>query len=109
MQNAAYELDMDPSELRLKNFIDKDQFPYESATGFVYDSGDYHGAMNLALRSRIRRAPEGAGGRPRRGQDRSGSRASPRSGAGPHKDYDILGVKMNDGAELRIHRPARRS
>ena len=24
-------------------------------------------------------------------------------GAGPHKDYDIIGVKMNDGAELRIH------
>ncbi len=24
-------------------------------------------------------------------------------GAGPHKDYDILGLKMNDGAELRIH------
>ncbi len=49
VQNAAYELGMDPSELRLKNFIEKDQFPYESATGFVYDSGDYHTAMNLAL------------------------------------------------------------
>ena len=24
-------------------------------------------------------------------------------GAGPHKDYDIIGLKMNDGAELRIH------
>ena len=40
---------MDPSELRLKNFIKKEQFPYESASGFTYDSGDYHGAMNLAL------------------------------------------------------------
>ena len=49
VQNAAYELDMDPAELRRKNFIDKDQFPYESATGFVYDSGDYHAAMDLAL------------------------------------------------------------
>ena len=49
VQNAAYELGMDPSELRLKNFIKKEQFPYESASGFTYDSGDYHGAMNLAL------------------------------------------------------------
>ena len=66
VQNAAYELGMDPSELRLKNFIKKEQFPYESASGLVYDSGDYHGAMNLALekigyaelrREQERRAP----------------------------------------------------
>jgi carbon-monoxide dehydrogenase large subunit len=49
VQNAAYEIGMDPSEFRLKNFINKDQFPYKSATGFEYDSGDYHQAMNLAL------------------------------------------------------------
>src|SRR5262245_29407904 len=49
VQNAAYELGMDPAELRRKNFIDKDQFPYESATGLTYDSGDYHGAMDKAL------------------------------------------------------------
>ena len=106
VQNAAYELDMDPSELRLKNFIDKDQFPYESATGFVYDSGDYHGAMNLAL--------EKVGYADLRKEQEAG-RAEGKLigiglasftevvGAGPHKDYDILGVKMNDGAELRIH------
>jgi carbon-monoxide dehydrogenase large subunit len=106
VQNAAYELDMDPSELRLKNFIEKDQFPYESATGFVYDSGDYHGAMNLAL--------EKVGYADLRKEQEAG-RAEGKLigiglasftevvGAGPHKDYDILGVKMNDGAELRIH------
>jgi carbon-monoxide dehydrogenase large subunit len=106
VQNAAYELDMDPSDLRLKNFIDKDQFPYESATGFVYDSGDYHGAMNLAL--------EKVGYADLRKEQEQG-RAEGKLigiglasftevvGAGPHKDYDILGLKMNDGAELRIH------
>ncbi|HSJ52043.1 MAG TPA: molybdopterin cofactor-binding domain-containing protein, partial [Actinomycetota bacterium] len=47
VQNAAYELGMEPAELRKKNFIRKDQFPYRSATGFEYDSGDYHGAMDL--------------------------------------------------------------
>ena len=38
-----------PAELRRQNFIQPDQFPYESATGFVYDSGDYPTAMRLAL------------------------------------------------------------
>src|SRR5499427_11111022 len=44
VQNAAYEIGMDPSELRSKNFIKPEQFPYQSATGFVYDSGDYGAA-----------------------------------------------------------------
>ncbi|HSS09276.1 MAG TPA: molybdopterin cofactor-binding domain-containing protein [Acidimicrobiales bacterium] len=49
MQNAAYELGMDPAELRMKNFIQPDQFPYHSPTGFVYDSGDYPRALQKAL------------------------------------------------------------
>ena len=106
VQNAAYELDMDPSELRLKNFIDKDQFPYESATGFVYDSGDYHGAMNLALEkvgyAELRKEQE-AGRAEGKLIGIGLASFTEVVGAGPHKDYDILGVKMNDGAELRIH------
>ncbi|MEE9228957.1 MAG: molybdopterin cofactor-binding domain-containing protein, partial [Acidimicrobiia bacterium] len=47
-QNAAYELDMDPAEFRMKNFIKPEQFPYHSPTGFVYDSGDYHTALEKA-------------------------------------------------------------
>jgi len=47
--NAAIELGMDQAEFRMKNFIQPDQFPYHSATGWVYDSGDYPKAMNVAL------------------------------------------------------------
>ncbi len=106
VQNAAYELGMDPADLRLKNFIEKDQFPYTSATGFVYDSGDYHGAMNMALEKvsyqELRKEQEEARAR---GELVGIGLASFTEvvGAGPHKDYDILGLKMNDGAELRIH------
>jgi carbon-monoxide dehydrogenase large subunit len=106
VQNAAYELGMDPADLRLKNFIQKDQFPYTSATGFVYDSGDYHGAMNMALEKvsyrQLRKEQEEARAR---GELVGIGLASFTEvvGAGPHKDYDILGLKMNDGAELRIH------
>jgi carbon-monoxide dehydrogenase large subunit len=106
VQNAAYELGIDPADLRLKNFIEKDQFPYMSATGFVYDSGDYHGAMNMALEKvsyrQLRKEQEDARAR---GELVGIGLASFTEvvGAGPHKDYDILGLKMNDGAELRIH------
>ena len=47
----ASEIDMDPAELRRKNFIAKDAFPYQTASGATYDSGDYEGALDLALRS----------------------------------------------------------
>jgi carbon-monoxide dehydrogenase large subunit len=106
VQNAAYQIGMDPSELRLKNFIEPEQFPYESATGFVYDSGDYHTAMNLALEKigylDLRKEQEAARAQ---GKLYGVGLASFTEvvGAGPHKDYDILGLKMNDGAELRIH------
>ena len=106
VQNAAYELGMDPADLRLMNFIEKDQFPYTSATGFEYDSGDYHAAMNLALEKvsyrEVRKEQEEARAR---GELVGIGLASFTEvvGAGPHKDYDILGLKMNDGAELRIH------
>jgi carbon-monoxide dehydrogenase large subunit len=106
VQNAAYELEMDPAELRRKNFVQPDQFPYESATGFVYDSGDYEGALNLAL-EQIGYADL------RREQDEARAEGKLYGiglasftevvGAGPHKQYDILGLAMNDGAELRVH------
>jgi carbon-monoxide dehydrogenase large subunit len=106
VQNAAYELGMDPAELRLKNFIDKDQFPYTSPTGFVYDSGDYHGAMNLALeklgyQDLLKEQIEARA----QGKLLGIGMASFTEvvGAGPSKDYDILGLKMFDSAELRIH------
>lgn len=45
----AYELKMDPAELRLRNLLRPDQFPYRSKTGWVYDSGDYEKTMRLAM------------------------------------------------------------
>ena len=45
----AYELKMDPAELRLQNLLRPEQFPYKSKTGWVYDSGDYEATMRLAM------------------------------------------------------------
>src|SRR5438445_811852 len=45
----AAELKMDPAEIRLKNFVTKEQFPYATATGLMYDSGDYAAPLKKAL------------------------------------------------------------
>jgi carbon-monoxide dehydrogenase large subunit len=49
MDQLAAELDMDPLELRRKNFIPKEDFPAEVALGVVYDSGDYEGTLDKLL------------------------------------------------------------
>ena len=66
MDILADELGMDAVELRKKNFIRKDQFPYPSALGFTYDSGDYHKTLDVALEKiGYDGAAEGAGGEAR--------------------------------------------
>src|SRR5579871_4420016 len=45
----AAELKMDPVEIRLKNFIANEQFPFATATGLTYDSGDYSAPLKKAL------------------------------------------------------------
>ena len=46
----AAELKMDPAELRLKNFIRNEEFPFPTATGLTYDSGDYALPLREALK-----------------------------------------------------------
>jgi aerobic carbon-monoxide dehydrogenase large subunit len=49
MDQLAAELDMDRLELRRRNFIGADQFPYETPLGIVYDSGNYQGTLDKLL------------------------------------------------------------
>ncbi len=102
----AYELDLDPAELRMRNLLRPEQFPYTCQTGWTYDSGDYPRTLRLAL--------EIAGYDELR-KEQSAERAAGHLmgigvsffteavGAGPRKHMDILGLGMNDGVELRIH------
>jgi len=46
---AATELNMDPVEIRRKNFIPADEFPYQTPVAFLYDSGNYAGVMDKAV------------------------------------------------------------
>jgi aerobic carbon-monoxide dehydrogenase large subunit len=45
----AAELKMDPAEIRMKNFVRNDEFPFPTATGITYDSGNYAAPLNEAL------------------------------------------------------------
>src|SRR5260370_16554484 len=45
----AAELKMDPKDIRLKNFVGSDAFPYTTATGLTYDSGNYAAPFEKAL------------------------------------------------------------
>lgn len=44
------ELGLDPADVRRKNFIAPDRFPYDTATGITYDSGEYLRALEEALK-----------------------------------------------------------
>ena len=49
VDEAARELGLDPLELRRRNFIPADAYPYRNALGALYDSGNYAGALDAAL------------------------------------------------------------
>jgi aerobic carbon-monoxide dehydrogenase large subunit len=102
----AAELGTDPAELRLKNLIKPEQFPYTTKTGWEYDSGDYAVTLRKALDkvgySELRK--EQAEKR-QRGELMGIGVAffTEAVGAGPREHMDILGLGMADGATLRIH------
>lgn len=106
MDCLAAELKMDPAELRMKNLLRPEQFPYTSPTGWEYDSGEYPKALQLALDmsgyTELRK--EQANKRARGELMGIGiSFFTETVGAGPKKHMDILGLGMADGCEVRVH------
>jgi len=102
----AQQLKMDPAELRMKNFIAKEKFPYKSALGWEYDSGDYAPALRLAMDKIGYQALRKEQAEKRARGELMGIGISSFTeilGAGPSKHFDILGIKMFDSCELRIH------
>jgi aerobic carbon-monoxide dehydrogenase large subunit len=102
----AGELGMDPAELRMKNLLRPEQFPYTCPTGWQYDSGNYPRALQVAMDiadyPELRR--EQADKRERGEHMGIGiSFFTEGVGAGPRKHMDVLGLGMADGADLRVH------
>lgn len=105
----AQKLGIDKAEIRLRNFIRKEQFPYATPLGLEYDSGDYEPALRKVL---------AAVDYPALRAEQAKRRADPATewlmgigivtfteivGAGPSKMCDILGVGMFDSCEIRVH------
>ena len=106
VESAALEMKMDPADIRLKNFIKPEQFPYLSATGFEYDSGDYPRAMQVALDKLGYQSLRQEQAEKRKKGELMGIGVASFTevvGAGPGKHYDIAGLRMFDSAELRVH------
>src|SRR5690606_3547226 len=102
-------LGMDKAEIRLKNFIPADRFPYQNPLGLEFDSGDYTTALRKVL---------DAVDYPALRAEQARRRADPDAewlmgigictftevvGAGPSKMCDILGMGMFDSCEIRVH------
>ena len=102
----AQTIGMDPAAFRFKNFIKKEQFPWKSPTGWSYDSGDYqlalHKAMDVIGYDDLRKEQVE---KRKKGEIMGIGICSFTEvvGAGPSKDFDILGIKMFDSAEIRVH------
>jgi len=106
MEMLARKLGQDPADLRLLNFVKKEQFPYASPLGFVYDSGDYHTTLQKALDKIGYRELRKEQAEKRARGELMGIGISTFTevvGAGPSKHFDIMGIKMFDSAEIRIH------
>ena len=102
----AQKTGVDKAEIRLRNFVQPDQFPYNSCLGWEYDSGDYPTALKKAME-----AVDYAGLRAEQAEKRErgelmGIGASTFTeivGAGPVRNCDIVGLGMFDSCEIRVH------
>jgi len=102
----AMKVGKDPAQLRMENFIKKEAFPWKSPTGWVYDSGDYHAGLKKAMEAVGYDALRKEQAEKRKKGELMGIGISTFTeivGAGPSKDFDILGIKMFDSAEIRVH------
>ena len=106
VQAAADDLGMDQAEFRRINFVKDEQHPHRTAFGFLTDSGQYEKCLNIGLEAinyknfEAERAEAAKRGRL---LGIGISTMTEPLGAGNSREYDILGIKMFDSAELRIH------
>lgn len=106
MDVLALKLGIDRMELRMRNFVKKEQFPYQTALGWELDSGDYHTALKKVMDAMDYPALLKEQAEKRAKGELMGIGVTTFTeivGAGPSKACDILGVGMFDSAEIRVH------
>src|SRR5258705_3539806 len=96
VDQAALELKMDPAELRRRNLVPKNQFPYKAASGVTYDCGDFEGVLSDALA-----ASDWAGFAARRAQSQGRGKLRGR-GMAAYIEASGGGFAPSDQVELRF-------
>ncbi|MGD2060344.1 MAG: aerobic carbon-monoxide dehydrogenase large subunit [Acidimicrobiia bacterium] len=106
VQTAADDLGMDQAAFRRVNLVRDDDFPHRTPFGFLTDSGQYAKCLDVGLEAIgyedfLKEKEEAA----KRGRllGLGISVMTEPLGAGNSREYDILGIKMFDSAELRVH------
>jgi len=102
----AQKLDIDKAEIRRRNFVQPDQFPYNTSLGWTVDSGNYEPALDKVLK-----AVDYEGLRKEQAEKRANgelmgigiSTFTEIVGAGPTKACDILGIGLFDSCEIRVN------
>ncbi|HVN35271.1 MAG TPA: aerobic carbon-monoxide dehydrogenase large subunit [Casimicrobiaceae bacterium] len=102
----AQKLDIDKAEIRRRNFVRAEQFPYTTAFGWTLDSGNYHPALEKVLK-----AVDYEGLRREQAEKRKNgqlmgigiSTFTEIVGAGPNKVCDILGISLFDSCDIRVN------
>ncbi len=102
----AQKTGIDKAEIRLRNFVQPEQFPYNSSLGWEYDSGDYPTALKKVLE-----AVDYEGLRKEQAEKRERGELmgigiatfTEIVGAGPTRNCDIVGLGMFDSCEIRVH------
>jgi carbon-monoxide dehydrogenase large subunit len=106
MDVLAQKLGIDKAEIRLRNFVKPEQFPYNTALGWQLDSGDYPTALKKVLDAVDYPALRKEQAEKRARGELMGIGICTFTeivGAGPSKACDVLGVGMFDSAEIRVH------
>ena len=103
---AADDLGMDQAEFRRMNLVRDDDFPKRTPFGFLTDSGQYKKCLDIGLEAigyaDFKQEQQAARERGRLLGIGISTMTEP-LGAGNSREYDILGIKMFDSAELRVH------
>ena len=105
VDQAAHELGIDPAELRRRNLVPRDRFPYKIVTGFEYDCGDFPGVLAKALQAADWRGfPARRDEAARRGmlRGRGISTYIEASGSGGFAPYDEVWITWDERANITL-------
>ena len=102
----AQKVGVDKAEIRRRNFIKEDMFPYTTSLGWTVDSGSYHNALDKVVRAVDYEGLLKEQAEKRANGELMGIGISTFTeivGAGPTKVCDILGIGLFDSCEIRVN------